>query len=394
MKLIVQKDKIIDGLQKAAGIIPSKAGAAYLRSIWLKAENSSLSIMATDANIEFTGTYEANVEEPGMAGVQGRAFVDLIRQLPSGELQISEDKNGANLLLRQGKRSYKLSMSSKEWFQEFSAYPEGESVAWTGGVFSDYLDRVSFCIGDDDVQDALNCLCLKPGEEGRIDICGLNGHQFAIVSFIYDDLAAMLPEKGLLIQKRYLSDIKKWLGEDEIELNLTEKRFYLRRGDKAEMLSLPRAIYEYPDYNLFMSKLSDPDVSKLQITRKEVMDSLGRLQVFNSEADRCVYLELKPEETHFSAQGGDLGSARESLDAIYSGSLDRIAFPTRNLLEIYGHFTSQTLNQKFTGAEGPSGITGSDDMGYTVIIMPMKVANLNYYEEDEAPDPEKGQNEE
>lgn len=382
MKLTVQKDKIIEGLQKAAGIIPSKAGAAYLRSIWLKAEDNRLSIMATDANIEFTGSYDANVEEPGMAGVQGRAFVDLVRQLPNGELQISEDKNGTNLLLRQGKRSYKLSMSSKEWFQDFSPYPDGESVSWTGGVFSDYLDRVTFCIGDDDAQDALNCLCMKPKEAGRIDVCGLNGHQFAIVSFIYDDLAAKLPENGLLIQKRYLADIKKWLGEDEIELNLTEKRFYLRRGDKAEMLSLPRATYEYPDYNLFMSKLEDPDISKMEIARKEVMESLGRLQVFNSEADRCVYLDLQPEEVNFSAQGGDLGSARESLEASFAGNLDRIAFPTKSLLEIYGHFISQKLTQKFTGAEGPCGITGPEDIGYTVIIMPMKVASINYYEQD------------
>ena len=55
MKLSVNKEQIIEGLQKAAAIIPAKAGAAYLRSIWLKAEKGSLSIMATDANIEITG---------------------------------------------------------------------------------------------------------------------------------------------------------------------------------------------------------------------------------------------------------------------------------------------------------------------------------------------------
>ena len=42
MKLSVNKEQIIEGLQKAAAIIPAKAGAAYLRSIWLKAEKGSL----------------------------------------------------------------------------------------------------------------------------------------------------------------------------------------------------------------------------------------------------------------------------------------------------------------------------------------------------------------
>lgn len=383
MKLSVQKEKIIEGLQKAASIIPSKAGAAYLRSIWLRAKNGSLSIMSTDANIEFTGIYPADVDEPGLGGVQGRAFVDLIRKLPNGALDISIDKNGANLLLTQGRRNYKLALSSKDWFQEFSPFPEENPVTWTGSVLAEYLDRVSFCISDEDLQESLGCLCLKPRENGRIDICGLNGHQFAIVSFIYDDLCAKLPTDGLLVQKKYLGDIKKWLGPDEIELNLTEKRLYLRRLDGAEMLSLPRALYDYPDYNLFMSKLDNPDVSRLDIARQEAVDCLGRIQVFNTEADRCVFMDMKSEEISFSAQGSDFGSARESIEAEYNGSLDKIAFPTKNLMEIFGHFASERIMMKLTGAEGPAGINGPDDMGYTVIIMPMKMASSSYYDEDE-----------
>ena len=67
MIITVKKEQIIDGLQKAASIIPSKAGAAYLRSIWLQASNTGgikrLTLMATDVNIEFTGTYPAEVLE-------------------------------------------------------------------------------------------------------------------------------------------------------------------------------------------------------------------------------------------------------------------------------------------------------------------------------------------
>ena len=59
MHVTVKKEQIIDGLQKAASIIPSKAGAAYLRSIWLQAKSDGITIMSTDVNIEFTGVYPA-----------------------------------------------------------------------------------------------------------------------------------------------------------------------------------------------------------------------------------------------------------------------------------------------------------------------------------------------
>ncbi|MDO5483655.1 MAG: DNA polymerase III subunit beta [Desulfovibrionaceae bacterium] len=383
MKLTVSKENIIEGLQKAAAIIPAKAGATYLRSIWLKATEGSLSVMATDANIEFIGQYPAQVAEEGLIGVQGRAFVDLMRQLPPGEIKLTLDAASGNLLLQQGRRMYKLPVSGAEWFQNFSQFPAENVVVWSGDFLQDILDRVTFCISDDDAMDAIACLCMKPGENGRIDVCGLNGHQFALVSFTHDELAARLPAEGMLIQKKYLQDIKKWLGADEIELNITDKRLYLRSMDKAESLSLPRAAHEYPDYTVFMAKLEGEGVSPLNLDRKEGMDALSRIQIFNTESDRCTYMDLSAEEVSMSAQGQDVGSASESLEVTYPGDIRRIAFPTRNLLDVFGHFVSGRLDMLLTGPEGPCGIRGSEDPDYTVIIMPMKVSEATYYSEED-----------
>ena len=113
MLFTVKKENIIEGLQKAAGIIPTRAGAAYLRSLWIKAEGEVLTIMATDANIEFTGTYPADVKEPGLVGVNGRNFVDLVRRLPAGELRIRLDDATGTVILEQGRRTYKLPRGCK-----------------------------------------------------------------------------------------------------------------------------------------------------------------------------------------------------------------------------------------------------------------------------------------
>ncbi len=69
MFLKVRKEDIIDGLLKAANIIPAKTGAAYLRTVWLKAEGDTLAILATDSSIEFSGTYPAVSSEGGLVGV-------------------------------------------------------------------------------------------------------------------------------------------------------------------------------------------------------------------------------------------------------------------------------------------------------------------------------------
>ena len=385
MIITVKKEQIIDGLQKAASIIPSKAGAAYLRSIWLQAagsgETGRLTLMATDVNIEFTGTYPAEVREEGQAGVNGRAFVELLRRLPGGDIQLRLDKESNTLLVEQGRRSYKLPAADPVWFQALPPFPEEGAVLWAGDFFQDIIDRVSFCISDDDSTEAISCICIKSVEPGKVDVCGLNGHQFAMVRFLNDELAAKLPADGLLLQKKYGNDLRKGLGTDEGMLNISERRFHLRTGSGSETLSLPRSGFIYPDHLSFLSRLQAADASTLKLRRKECQESLDRLHIFNNESDRCTYFQFSPTEVTMSAQGQETGSATENLDVSFSGSLERIAFPTRNLIDILGHFQSGELTFTLTGAEGPCGISGTEDPDYTVLIMPMKIAETSYYEE-------------
>lgn len=390
MLLQFTKEHLIDGLQQAAGIIPAKAGAAYLRSLWIKAEKDSVSLMATDANLEFTGTYPAEVSEPGLVGVNGRNFVDLVRRLPAGQLKLRLDEATGNLIIEQGRRTYKLPVSDASWFQPLAVFPAEHSVTWSGDFLQEGLDKTLFCVSDEDSADALACFYMRPlpAEEhdpagANIELCGLNGHQFARVRFIHDDLAARLPENGVLLQKKYAAEMRKWLGGDDIEVNFTEKRVFLRTGDGRECISLPKANFLYPDTAAFMARLADPSASLLTLSRKECLDALDRINIFNSGNDRWTYFDLAASEVTLSTQGQETGSARESFEAAYTGEIPRIAFPTRNMMDILTRFASASLSLTLTSDTGPCGINGEDDPGYTVLLMPMQVAEQTYYLEED-----------
>lgn len=372
MYLKVYKEEIIEGLQKAANIIPQRTGAAYLRSIWLKAENDKVELLSTDSNIEFRGSYTAEVINPGLVGVQGRAFVDLMRRLPNGQISLKVDEEAPVLHIEQGRRKYKLPVNDATWFQKFSDFPEEGAVLWSGDYLQELIDKITFCIGDEG-SDALSCLYLKPAQEGRIEAAGMNGHQFAMLSFNQDDLFGLLPPEGILVQKKYINELKKWLGGDEINVNTGDKRLFLRTENKTESMSLPLSSYQYPDYSVFLSRLKEESVSHLVLDRAECQDALQRIAIFNSESNRCTYFDLTDKEATLAATGQDIGSATESLDVEYDGQIERIAFPTNNLMGIMDHFNSPQLSLTLTGPEGPCGIRGKDDVEYLVIIMPMKI---------------------
>ncbi len=386
MKLIIEKEKVIEGLQKATNILPQKTGAAYLRSIWIKAHDSNVTFYATDVSIEFQGTYSAQVETEGLVGVQGRFFVDLMRHLPNGKITFTLDEKNSILNIEQGRKKYKLPTNDSTWFQDFSAFPMDNSIMWSGDFFMDVLDKVSFCISDDESTDALSCMNMKPVKEDstqefQIDVCSLNGHQFALFSFSNEDLFNILPKEGLLIQKKYISELKKWLSSDEIEFNITDKRFYLRTLN-GETLSFPRVVYEYPDYSSFLNNVMDSSNS-LKIDRKESIEALGRLNIFNTKNISFTNFELSKDEAILSVQGQETGSAVENLFVQYVGNINKIAFPTKELVDILGHFQSATLSFRLTNDEGPCSIQGKEDLNYLIILMPMKVNTPNYYSEED-----------
>ena len=382
MLIQIQKEDVIEGLQKAASIIPQKTGAAYLRSIWLRAEGNKLELLSTDSNIEFRGSYTATVKQEGLLGVQGRAFVELIRRLPSGEITLRADEAASVLHIEQGRRQYKLPTNDKTWFQSFSDFPESGAVMWSGDFLQELIDRVNFCIGEEGLE-AIACMILKPAANEKIEAAGMNGHQFAMVRFSNDELRGLLPPNGILIQKKYLNEMKKWLGIDEIDMNLDEKRLYLRTTDKKESLSLPLSAYQYPDYHTFLARLDAPEVASLEISRGEAQEALQRSLIFNTESNRCTYFQLTPTEVILTAAGQDVGSATETLDVTYHGAVERIAFPTHNLLSLLDHFNSAKLTLSLTGSEGPCGVRGEDDAEYLVIIMPMKILDDTQFSEEQ-----------
>ena len=391
MFLKAKRDEIIEGLQKSANIIPAKTGAAFLRTIWLKAEAGALAVMSTDSNLEFSGSYPAVIQEDGLAGVQGRAFYDLVRKLPAGaEITLKTDAEKQNLLVEQGARKYKLPLNDPEWFQKFSAFPENGTLFWSGDLLNEIIEKTAFCISDEDSMEAIACMYMLPAQAGpmdegkRVDVCGLNGHQFAMFSFINDDVHALLPEEGILIQKKYLLELKKWLSSDEIELSISNKRLFFRTGDRKETFSLPLSYYQYPNFRGFLTKLGDQNASTLHAKRLDMIDALERITIFNTDTNRCTYISFRPDESILSSQGQETGTATETLESSFQGDLQHIAFPTKNLIEILNHFGSENVKFVLTGTEAPCGITGESDPEYLVILMPMMIQEETYYSEDNA----------
>lgn len=382
MKIKIPKENILPGMQKAASIIPSKTGAAFLRTVWLQAEQDRLTVMSTDSKLEFTGSYPAQCDASGLVGIQGRNIHELLRKLPAGDIQFRLDQESETLLLEQGKRKYKLPTYDSTWFQHFHDFPREDAVLWTGAELKSLIDRIAFCIADDNTEN-MHYLNLAPTQDhsGWIEACGLNGHQFALVRFENKELAQRLGSGGILIAKPYLLELRKWLDNEELYFNMNEKRLFFTNKERTEHFSLPLNIDTFPEYSNFLSYF-DEENTTMTVDKEEMTEALNRLRIFNTETQQCSYFIFDNSELVIYSEGQETGEATESLQIDYQGDLEKIAFPTRDLIEILAHFDSQTVRFEFTNALGPCKISGQRDEGYFVITMPVDITEEVYYEDE------------
>ncbi|MFP4048684.1 MAG: DNA polymerase III subunit beta [Desulfovermiculus sp.] len=376
MNVTVTKENILEGVQKAASIIPARTGAAFLRTIWLENTDSNLHIMSTDSKLEFSGKYPVQSQEPGLVGVQGRSFYELLRRLPPGEITFRSDED--TLLLEQGRRKYKLPTFDSTWFQPFSPFPAENAASWSGSELRGLIDRILFCIADDST-DNMHFLKMTPLlETENIEVCGLNGHQFAMVSLAHPEIHPLLGEEGIMIAKPYLVELKKWLTDKSIYFTVDQKRLFFTNQNTTEIFSLPLNYDQYPNYNAFFT-FFEGETSRMRVDKEELMDSLERLLIFNTETQRCSYFVFDDQELIIYSQGQDTGEATESLPIEFEGQLDKIIFPTKNVIDVLHHYQSPVVDFEFTLNNGPCKITGEDDPGYLVIIMPVQIDEETYY---------------
>ncbi|MBR3664382.1 MAG: DNA polymerase III subunit beta [Desulfovibrio sp.] len=383
MKLILNTERVIGGIQKALSVIPTKTGAAFLRALWIKAEGDRVSFYSTDASIEFMGTYPAEVIEEGIIGVQAQIFYGLMSTCRENVKLEHKEADGTVSIVHKNGRC-KLPVMSSDWFQQLQSFPETDSIVWRGDFFKLIVDKISYCIKESNDITAFYCIYFNKNSDNKIDICSLNGHQFSMLRFQHDDFFVKIPDKGILIQKNYLALIAKIIGNEEININFSENRLFVKNNFN-EIISIPLSNFDFPNYSNFLGRLADESISTLKINRKDLLEALNRISTINNDNTSCTDFFFSENNDYITCSGvaDNYGEVSEKINIQYNGNIKKITFRTIEIINIIEHFDSEELILHLTSDEGPCSFEGKDDPFYVVVVMPIRTREVTYEEQEE-----------
>lgn len=96
MKFKCQQQSLAKAINIVSKAVALRTTIPVLKGILIKAQKDSITLYASNLDIAISNKIEAEVEEEGFAVVTAKLFGNIIRKMPSGEIDIQTGEDSEN----------------------------------------------------------------------------------------------------------------------------------------------------------------------------------------------------------------------------------------------------------------------------------------------------------
>lgn len=369
MKCVIERSILQQHLGKIQGIAERRTTNPLLAHIVLRGQKDSIDIIATDLEIGVKVTIPAKVTEKGAICVAARKLYDVVRELPTEQVELSQEANFWTAITA-GKSSIRLPGLNPD---EFPALP----VAKTEDVFRmnvldllEMMEKTAFAAATEESRLNLNGILMEKVSEKSQELLRMvatDGHRLAKIDRVVETplkKGVVLPRRGIMELRRVLGD-----GEQEVRVALKDNNCMFMTDDIIVVLRLLEG--EYPDYRQVIP--TSQERTTVDIDRKELIGALRRAQVIAAERAEGVRFTIKAGEVQVDAGGQDAGSMHEAIGVEYDGEPLLVTFNGRYLLDVLNILDSEKVRVHLRGELAAGMVRPTDDESYLYVIMPMRV---------------------
>jgi DNA polymerase-3 subunit beta len=335
-----------------------------LGGIQLRAAAGRLHLAATDMEVSLRTELECNVEGEGSVVVPGRLLLDISRTLPDSDVTIEHKPEEAVVIVTSGTANYRLHTYSAE---DFPRLPEIESSTLhtvDRDALIETVARVGRSASRDESRPVLTGILVR-FEPGKIVMAATDSYRLAVketpVEGTLPDLEAIIPARALQELARIAA------GTDELQLGLQENHVVF--GTDGTWLTTRRIDGQFPNYRQLLPEQFDHE---LVLPREELLEVVRRVSLM-AQRNSPLRLRFADGELTVSAVTQDVGEARESLPAPYTGEPMEIGFNAEFLRDGLESVGDDSIKFKLISPLRPAVLEGDSD-DYVYLIMPIRLA--------------------
>lgn len=362
MKIKLEKDQMVGGIQVVQNIVSSKATLPILSNMLLETRGNRVNLNTTDLDIGISCEIPVETLEEGAITIPAKRFSDIVRELPSGEIVISTKKNN-QVDIEGSKCRFKLAGLPKEEFPKFPEFKDKEVIKISQATFKEMIRLTSFAVSHEESRYVLNGILLEISED-TIRMVATDGRRLAKIekkleSPIKKEVAVIVPIKAI----------------QEIFRNLTEEgNISFITGTNQVLFDVNGTLIatriiegEFPNYSQVIPK---PVTPRIKVNTGEFLSAIRRANLLSTPDFQAIKFEVFTDKLVISKTTPDVGESREEIATEYGGKEMIVGFNPQYLIDMLKNVSAEHVELELNGPDKAGVIRIGD---YLYLVLPMRI---------------------
>lgn len=360
------RDQLLVPLQSVCGIVEKRHTLPILSNVLMEKNGETLTLLATDIEIQITTTTPTVGAEKASMTVGARKLQDILRSLPeSADVTLALDDK--RLQLKAGKSRFNLQTLPAEDFPRMTRV-DGQTtrLSLSQGRLKRLLGLVQYAMAQQDIRYYLNGLLLvAKGTELRL--VATDGHRLAYAADTVEPTATpmevILPRKTVIELSRQLAD-----SDEPVEVVLTPTQARFAFGNIELVSKLIDG--KFPDYERVIPQHHN---KRIQLSRDVLLHSLLRAAILTNEKFRGVRLVLGAGSLKIISSNAEQEEAQEEIEVDYAGDALDVGFNVTYLLDVLNNVSVESVDLHLADANSSALFVLPGNETFKYVVMPMRI---------------------
>ena len=367
MKLSIERASLLKALGHVQNVVERRNTIPILSNVLMNADNNTISLIATDLDIEISEDTVAEVSAPGQITAPAHILYDIARKLPDGA-QVSLQINAEDRLdIDAGRSHFTLPLLPSGDFPKMTADGFTHNFSLPAQALRRLIDKTRFAISTEETRYYLNGIYIH-AHNGLLRAVATDGHRLALAEMSLPSGAKGLP--GINIPRKTVAEVRRLIdnGEDNVALSISEAKIRFTYG--SAILTSKLIDGTFPDYERVIPKGNEKE---LTIDNKVFANAVDRVATISAEKSRSVKVALSQDNLALTVNNPESGNAHEELIVDYSADPLEIGFNAKYLLDVAAQIEGRDATFYLDSPASPALVKDSEDTSCLFVLMPLRV---------------------
>jgi len=370
MHIVCSKQILTDNINVVSKAVSGRSTMQIHECILVTAGDDGVRMTANDMEMGIeTDYFKANIIRSGSIALEAKLFLDIIRKMPDGDINIEADSNNVTVIKNKQAELKILGLPG----DEFPRMPEFEK---SGGIkvdslkFKNMIRQTSFSISTDNSKPVFTGGLIE-AKNGYLNMVTVDGFR---ISFRRSELPDGSDEAKAIVPGRTLNEINKILSSDEgdeLTIYFTDRHILF---EQKGFTLLSRVIEG--DFLHYEQNFNTDYLSLVIADREELGLSLERaMLIARDSVKNPVEIKLEKDVLIISSNT-ETGTVRDEIPIDLTGDELSIQFNPRYLFDAVKAIDEDRISLLFNTNISPCVIRGADGgPDYKYMILPLRSWN-------------------